>query len=140
MTVSLAGWSLQYASARGKTWLVTALTGTVAPGAYYLIQQAQGAGGTLALPRADVAGETMMGSSGGKVALVRGLAALAGVCPGGESIVDFVGYGSANCFEGGGPGAKPSNSRSLHRLGKGAQDTDDNRADFVAAPPQPDKR
>src|SRR5262245_12716969 len=45
-TVDLTGWSVQYASAAGSTWSVTPLNGTLAPGQYYLIQEAQGAGGT----------------------------------------------------------------------------------------------
>lgn len=51
--VSLAGWSVQYASAAGTTWQVTALNGSIAPGNYYLIQEAQGAGGTTPLPTPD---------------------------------------------------------------------------------------
>src|SRR5437763_16242636 len=31
-TVSLSGWSVQYASASGSTWSVTALSGSIAPG------------------------------------------------------------------------------------------------------------
>ena len=138
-TVGLDGWSVQYASAPGKTWLVTVLSGTIAAGEFYLIQQAQGEGGSIALPAVDATGATAMSASSGKVALVRGVDALTGVCPGGALIVDFVGYGSVDCFEGSGPGAKTSNTRALHRVGEGSQDTDDNRADFVAAPPTPHK-
>ena len=39
--VNLAGWSVQYASAAGNTWLVTNLSGSIQPGQYYLVQQAQ---------------------------------------------------------------------------------------------------
>jgi hypothetical protein len=49
-TVSLAGWSVQYASSAGTTWQVTPLTGSIAPGQYYLIQEAAGTGGTVNLP------------------------------------------------------------------------------------------
>jgi len=133
--VDLEGWSLQYASATGKTWLVTPLAGTIAPGEFYLIQQAQGAGGSMALPAPDALGETAMSASSGKVALVRDKNGLTGVCPRGGPIVDFVGYGGADCFEGSGPGPKPSNTRALLRNGAGSQDSDDNSADFVTAPP-----
>ena len=51
--VSLAGWSVQYASSVGTTWQVTALSGTVQPGQYYLVQEAQGSGGTTPLPPPD---------------------------------------------------------------------------------------
>src|SRR5918999_3730527 len=40
--VSVTGWSVQYASSGGSTWQVTPLTGTIAPGAYYLVQEAAG--------------------------------------------------------------------------------------------------
>ena len=39
--VSLDGWSVQYASATGSSWQVTTLEGSIDPGRYYLIQQAQ---------------------------------------------------------------------------------------------------
>ena len=41
--VSLAGWSVQYASAAGTTWAVTNITGTLHAGQYYLVQEAAGA-------------------------------------------------------------------------------------------------
>ena len=135
--VDVNGWSFQYASATGKTWLVTPLTGTIAPGGYYLIQQAQGSGGTVALSAPDATGETAMSASSGKVALVQGVEPLSGSCPSGAAIVDFVGYGSANCFEGGAPAPRPSNARALHRMGADGQDTDDNQDDFVTSLPAP---
>ena len=133
--VDLEGWSLQYASATGKTWLITPLSGAIGPGEFYLIQQAQGAGGSVSMPAPDAVGDTAMSASSGKVALVQDSYVLTGVCPRGELIVDFVGYGGADCFEGGGPGAKTSNTRALVRVEAGGQDTGDNQADFVTAPP-----
>src|SRR6266545_6351956 len=49
--VSVDGWSVQYHSS-GATgaWQVTPLSGTIAPGARYLVAEAQGAGGTQPLP------------------------------------------------------------------------------------------
>ena len=78
-----------------------------------------------------------MSASSGKVALVQSVDPLAGPCPDKEAIVDFVGYGSANCYEGSGPAPRPSNTRGLLRLGEDGQDTDDNRADFVTSAPTP---
>ncbi len=44
--VSLVGWSVQYASSSGTSWSKTNLTAfSFAPGQYYLIQEAAGAGG-----------------------------------------------------------------------------------------------
>ena len=48
--IDLAGWSVQYASAAGTSWQTTALSGTIAPGGYYLVQEGAGAGGDLPLP------------------------------------------------------------------------------------------
>src|ERR1700733_5550199 len=43
--VSVSGWSVQYGSATGATWEVIALSGSIEPGQYYLIQLAGGTGG-----------------------------------------------------------------------------------------------
>ncbi|MEE7545827.1 lamin tail domain-containing protein, partial [Xanthomonas sp. Kuri4-1] len=48
--VSLAGWSVQYASAAGSSWQVTPLAGELAAGGYYLVKQADGSGGSTPLP------------------------------------------------------------------------------------------
>jgi hypothetical protein len=134
---NLAGWSVQYASATGSTWLVTGVSGTLAPGQYYLVQQAQGAGGSQPLPAPDATGTTAMAATNGKVALVDSTAALSGTCPGGT--VDLVGFGStASCFEGSGPTATLSNPVAALRLDGGCRDTGDNAADFTTAnPPTP---
>jgi predicted extracellular nuclease len=137
-TISLSGWSVQYAAAAGSTWQVTALSGSIAPGKYYLVQEAQGAGGTLNLPVPDAVGTIPMAATAGKVALVNNSTALSGACPSGSNISDFVGYGTAaNCFEGSGPTPAPSNTISVLRLSDGAQDTDNNNVDFVAGSPNP---
>jgi len=133
--IDLTGWSVQYASATGTTWQVTPLAGTVPPGGYYLVQEAQGAGGSTPLPTPDAVGTIAMSATSGKVALVLTTTALSGACPVGW--VDLVGYGSANCFEG--PAAVPplSNLNAGIRLGNGCTDTDDNAADFLVAAPTP---
>ena len=83
-TVSLNGWSIQYASSAGTTWAVTNLTNvSLAPGQYYLVQEAQGTGGTVNLPTPDATGTIAMAAGAGKVALVSGTTALSGSCPAG---------------------------------------------------------
>jgi len=132
--VSVAGWSVQYAAATGTTWQVTNLTGSIAAGQYYLVQEAVGAGGTTNLPTPDATGAIPMSGTAGKVALVNVTTALTGACPAGASIVDFVGFGAtANCFEGAGPTPAPSNSNSVFRAANGCTDTNVNSADFSAA-------
>jgi DNA/RNA endonuclease G (NUC1) len=132
-TVSLAGWSVQYASAAGTSWQVTNLTGTIQPGQYYLVQEAVGAGGTTNLPTPDATGAIAMSATAGKVALVNTTTALSGSgCPFGSSTVDFIGFGTtASCVEGTTVTANLSNTTAAVRKDGGRQDTNDNSADFT---------
>ena len=136
-TVDLAGWSVQYASASGTTWQVTPLTGTVAPGGHVLVQEAQGAGGTTALPTPDVTGTIALSATSGKVALVTSGTALAcgSACATAAGVRDFVGYGGANDAEGS-PAPALSNTTAAARA-DGAADTDNNAVDFTAGSPDP---
>jgi len=133
--VNLAGWSVQYASAAGTSWAVTQLTGTIPANGYYLIQEAAGTGGTMPLPTSDATGNiAMQGASNFKIALVDSTTALVGGCPAG--VIDFLGGGTANCYE---SFAAPAttNITALIRKSAGCQDTDNNSADFTAATPVP---
>jgi hypothetical protein len=149
--VSLAGWSIQYASATGTGNLgatanqITVLPGiTLQPGRYLLVQQASGAVG-VALPAPDVvaANPIAMSATAGKVALVSSAVTLgcnggSTPCSAGQStlIVDLVGYGGANFFESA-PTAVLSNSTAARRAGGGCTDTNVNNADFTVGAPQP---
>ncbi|MEO7044501.1 MAG: lamin tail domain-containing protein [Ferruginibacter sp.] len=137
--VSLAGWSVQYASAAATgttTWAVTTLTGSIPANGYYLVQEAKGTGGTVALPAPDAAGTIAMSATAGRVALVNGTTALVG-CPASASYVDLVGFGlTATCYEGTGPTPAPSNTTSVQRLTPGA-DNNDNKTDFAVGAPSP---
>jgi predicted extracellular nuclease len=137
-SVPLSGWSVQYGSSGGTTWNNrTNLSGSIAPGRYLLIKQAAGAGGTTALPEADITGNINMSGSAGKVALVRSIEPLTGTgCPFAAVVEDFVGYGSVNCSEGlSAPGL--SNETAALRAANGGIDTDNNRTDFAAGAPNP---
>jgi predicted extracellular nuclease len=152
-SVSLNGWSVQYASATGtgnfgaNDNMITPLPDVIlAPGQYLLIQEAQGAGGTTALPTPDVTDATpiAMAATGGKVALVNTTTPLG--CNGGSNpcsvaalatIVDLIGYGSANFFEGSAAAPTLSNTTAALRNGGGCTDTDDNASDFAAGDPTP---
>src|SRR5665811_1497526 len=120
-TVDITGWTVQYASATGSSWQKTALAGTVEPGHYYLVQEAAGAGGTTSLPTPNATGSIAMAAGSGKVALANNATTLTGSCPTG--VVDFVGYGTANCSETS-PTATLSNTTAALRKGNGAIDTD----------------
>lgn len=137
--VSLVGWSVQYASASGTSWAVTNLSGTIPANGYYLIQQAQGSGGTTNLPTPDAIGTISMAAGAGKVILCNTTTAQTGSNPTGAQIIDKVGFGTtANGFEGTGPTTAPSNTTSVQRIfTTTAQDTDNNSADFSAGAPSP---
>ncbi len=127
---ALDGWSIQYASATGTTFQSTPLTGTIAPGQYYLIQQAAGAGGSQNLPSPDATGAIAMSGTAGKVAL-RNAA---------SEVVDRVGYGAtASEFETA-PTRELTNTSAALRARAGCQDTDNNSVDFVIATPTPRNR
>lgn len=135
-TVDLNGWSVQYASSAGTSWQATGLTGRIEPGERYLVQQAQGAGGSTPLPRPDAVGTIPMAGASGKVALVTSSSNLAcgADCDQAASVKDFVGYGSANDYETA-PTRTLSNSTSASRTG---DDTDNNLADFTVGAPNPE--
>jgi predicted extracellular nuclease len=136
--VGLSGWSVQYASAGGSSWLVTALGGTIAAGAHYLVKMGSGGAGGTALPAADATGTTNLSATSGKVGLRTTTTALACAtgCATAAGVRDFLGYGSASSFEGAAAPAG-SNTASLARTTPAA-DTDDNAADFATStPPTP---
>jgi hypothetical protein len=145
--VDLSGWSVQYSSASGTgNWSVTQLCATgsclLSPGQYFLVQEAQGAGGTQNLPTPDASGTIAMATANGKVALVSNSTALAGACPASAGILDQVGYGGSTattdfCYEGTGPTAAPSNVNAAFRRAGGCTDTNDNAADFFTSTASP---
>ena len=102
--VDLTGWSLQYASATGSGWDFNKqpLGGTIGAGEYYLIALASGgANGARAAAgehhRPDQHERRRAERSRSSTAST----ALVGNCPIGDPhIMDFVGYGSADCREG----------------------------------------
>src|SRR5207247_1349419 len=94
VSIGVASFSIQYASATGTTWLKTNLTGSVPAGGYYLIQLFSGGTGGALLPTPDATGITDMSTTTGKLALVRSQTTLTSSCPLGGTVIDFVGYGS----------------------------------------------
>jgi len=141
-SVDIGSWTIQYASAGGSTWQSTALSGSVQPGRYYLVQLASAAAIGSPLPTPDATGTTNLAVSGGKVALVRDSTLLtcgasAGSCSANSQVADLIGYGSAADYEGGGPAPAISNTLAAVRAGAGCTDTDDNSSDFSSASPAP---
>jgi hypothetical protein len=140
--VNLAGWTIQYASGASTSWQTTALSGSIGPGRYYLVQLASTAAVGSPLPAADATGTANLAAAGGKVALVRDSVALtcgatAGSCSSVPLIEDLVGYGSAIDYEGAGPAPALSATTAAVRDGGGCTDTNANAADFTAVAPAP---
>ncbi|HYK75267.1 MAG TPA: lamin tail domain-containing protein, partial [Pseudoneobacillus sp.] len=140
--IVLDGWSVQYGSSGGTSWQVTPLAGTIKAHGYYLISEGGGAAG-IDLPTPDASGAISMSGTAGKIALFKDkTTAASGSKP--ADTVDFVGFGSANAYEGSAATKAPSNTTSAQRRpyanvdpapGKGnAWDTDDNAADFYVGP------
>ena len=136
--VNVANWSVQYASATGTTWQVTTIGAgsTIGPGRYFLIQQAQGAGGSQSLPTPDAIGTLAMSGTSGKVALSNINAALTGAAPAGSALQDIVSYGSATAIEGS-PTPALTNTTAALRNGAGCDDSNNNSADFTVGAPAP---
>lgn len=138
-SVTIDGWSLQYGSAAGSTWnnRIT-LSGMIAPGAHFLIRTHNPAGNASGdpVPMPDQVGTNINMGGSGKIALVSNSDPLAGACPLDDAdLVDFVGFGTATCYEG--SAAAPAGSNSTALIRTACQDTDDNRADFTVGTPTP---
>lgn len=137
-TVSVSGWSVQYASSSGTSWQVANLSGSIAANSYYLLQLASGGANGVTLPTPNATGAINISGSNGKLALVTNQVALSGANPvGGVTLADFVGYGTANAFEGSAAAPAGGNSTAIFRKNDGATDTGDNAADFSSGTPNP---
>jgi len=136
-TVNLSNWTVQYASSTSSSWTSRSLVGSIAPGKYYLFQQASNAAVGAALPTPDATGSISMAAGAGKVALVNNSFILTGQCPTGVSIVDFVGYGSGtDCSETAVTGTISATTAAIRTNG-GCTDVNNNSTDFAVATPTP---
>ena len=132
-TVNLSGWTVQYAGSTGTFTMAnsTALSGTIAPGKYYLVQEAAGGGGSISLPTADATGTINIAATAGKVALANNATIITNSSS--NNVVDFVGFGTgANDFETAAAPA-PSATTSIVRVSSGCIDTNNNSTDFTTA-------
>lgn len=151
--VSLSGWSLQYASATGTgnfgasaTQITPLPAVTLQPGQYYLVQEASNAAVGLPLPTPDLTDATpiAMAAGAGKVALVNTITPLG--CNGSSTvcgaaalatILDLVGYGNANFFEGVGAAPTLTATTAAFRAANGCTDNNSNNTDFTTGIPNP---
>src|SRR6185295_13859536 len=65
-TITITGWSLQYASAAGTSWTnKQPLGGFIGPGEYYLVQLGAGTNGGPALPPPNISGDINLSGTTG---------------------------------------------------------------------------
>lgn len=137
--VNLDGWSVQAFVSLTGTWQMTPLPNVILqPGQYFLIQEAAGEGGTDDLPEPDAFGTIPVSSTSTKVALLNNTTLITTSCPsaGAAGIVDLVGYGGTDCFEGS-PAPALTNTTALLRQNNGCFDTNNNANNFVVGNPSP---
>ncbi|GAB4100917.1 ExeM/NucH family extracellular endonuclease [Sinomonas halotolerans] len=136
--VSLEGWSIQYRSATGTSspTAVAALSGTIAPKSFYLVQGSSNGSTGAALPAPDLAsGALNFSGTKGTIVLAKSTAALSPLATGSvvndSRVADLIGYGPTNTFEtAAGPApSSTSDPRSIDRTAH--RDTDVNADDFA---------
>jgi Bacterial Ig-like domain/Lamin Tail Domain len=145
-SISLAGKSLQYASATSTATFsaIVPLSGNVAPGGYFLVMLDAGPTGAPLPITPDLVDLTVnFSASGGQVALCNTTTALTaadftGTVPTGAQIIDFVGNASGVIhYEGAARAATPGNITANFRANSGTTDTNQNATDFTIAVPNP---
>ncbi|MBG6238910.1 5'-nucleotidase [Mycetocola sp. CAN_C7] len=134
--IELSGWSLQYRSATGTEAFngVAALAGSIPAEGYFLIGIAGNADNGADLPAPDVTAGINPSGTKGSIALVSSTTAIApaaGSTVGNTDVIDLIGYGTTNTFEGAAATAPTSNTdvKSLNRTA--FADTDSNAADIT---------
>jgi DNA/RNA endonuclease G (NUC1) len=141
-TFNLNGWSVQYAAAGNPVSGIQPLAGPIGPGEYYLVKLGSGGSAGAVLPhQANAEGSFNISATTGKVALANDAVAVTGVSSpcslDDPNLVDFVGFGGANCREGAANAPGGNNTTAIFRLGNGATDTNQNGSDFTTGAPNP---
>lgn len=139
--VVMNNWSIQFGARSTQTFPSQGtFSGTIQPHKYFLIQLASSnttIGAPLPVtPDAIVTQTVNLDTDSGRVALTTTLSALPNGCqnPFTINVADFVGYGltGVTCAEGGAAtGVSNGVIYALYRKANGAQDTDNNSADFT---------
>ncbi len=153
--IVMGGWSIQYqgGGGSGPFTAVAKFSGTIRANGFFLVQANPGSGGAAPLPSPDAVAAISLAATAGKIALCSDSIPVAG--PVGPGVVDFVGYGTANLFEGTGAAPAPGNTVSVERkadaasdaasmspggadeLSGNGRDSDENGADFIRRDPEP---
>lgn len=135
-TVSLAGFTLQYASTMGAFNNAVTLAGSISPGQFYVVAlTAAGANGASVAADEAFTAPINLSATAGKVALANSGTTVAS--PASVNVLDFVGYGTAaNQFEGTGPAPGPTNPTSIQRTNP-LVDLNQNATEFQVLTPTP---
>jgi len=134
--IVLDGMSLQYRSATGTGGFngVVELSGTIPAGGYFLVQASSNGASGADLPSPDQTSTLAPSGTTGTLALVRGTSAVTltpGSITGADGIIDLLGYGGSNTYEGA-LAAAPANNQDVKSMNRtDGVDTDDNSADFT---------
>ena len=140
VVIAASSMSVQYASSGGQfttanTVVLPAVT--IPSGGYFLIELHSGGSVGAALPAPDLTATGIdMSGTNGKVALVNGITALTcdtdggtTLCSTAASVVDFLGYGTANDSETA-PALATAATKAAVRKTNGCTETDNNLLDF----------
>ncbi len=137
--VVVAGWTLRYGTSGSATTntsapLATSLIAlptntTIQSGKYFLVRLgSNNAASTAAsVPSPDATADIDIVNAGGKLQLLDNTGKL----------IDYVGYGTANFYNGTGPAPAPSVTNASTRKNSGCQDTGNNNADFMSQAASP---
>lgn len=140
VAVSLDGTSLQYRSSRSTSnpTGTLALSGTIKAGGYFLVQGSSNADNGAGLPTADASLGFSFSGGAGTIILANQATALTALPTGSAvsdpAIIDLLGYGASNTFEGT-ASTSASVTTSVNRTD--FEDTDVNSNDFTTANPTP---
>ena len=139
--VNLSGWSLQYASNNSTSITLSGasaianLSGSINSGGYFLVSLNSGGVNGGALPTVDLSNSSIpMGANNGKVFLCNstsGVVIGSNGCSSSSNIVDFVGFGTANCSEGSSSITGLNTTNWTTRKNNGCLDNNVNSTDFL---------
>ncbi len=112
--VNLAGWSVQIGKGSVGSWNIVPLSGTLAPGQYFLVKGPANTTGIADIPAGDVNTSIAMDPTAGRLIIANTTEAMNGTCPvGATALQDMYIYGTANgCSNSPTPGPIEANVRN----------------------------
>jgi hypothetical protein len=129
--IALGSWSIQYSSATSANWARFQLSGTLAPGGYWLVRTGN-AGGGVVITGYDQLGSLSLSATAGKFVLVQTDQNLpTGACP--STYSEYLTWGTTNCNSD--AFASPGTSKSFLRGASGCAGGGTPLQDFVSGAP-----